>query len=69
MIRVTFRKNAGIISMYRDGNSMERGFWNTWCIHIGLAREDWTWGYDEDYYDGPLPMFGCGPLFLVTWGA
>lgn len=38
-----------------------------WYAHFFIRREHWVWGYEEDWYDGPLPSFGLGPLFLVVW--
>lgn len=43
-----------------------------WALHFLVGRGHWQWGYEEDWYDGPLPSWGCGPLFLLcgmdTWG-
>ena len=37
-----------------------------WALHVFVKRSCWTWGYEEDWYDGPLPSYGMGPLFLLT---
>jgi hypothetical protein len=37
-------------------------------VHVGVFRRwAWVWGYEEGWYDGPLPQVGAGPLFLVCW--
>ena len=37
-----------------------------WNVHIFVKRSHWIWGHEEDWYDGPLPQWGLGPLFLVA---
>jgi len=41
--------------------------WRGFSLHFVVQRDCWVWGYDEDYYDGPLPSFGVGPVFLLCW--
>ena len=33
----------------------------------GFLQKYWQWGYMQDWYDGPLHLFGLGPLLLVCW--
>ncbi len=32
-----------------------------------VKRDSWQWGYEENWYDGPLPSFGLGPPRLLAW--
>ncbi len=34
-------------------------------LHVLLTREHWQWGYQKEWYDGPLWSFGFGPFFLI----
>lgn len=55
-------KHAGLISVCwccRD---------TAWNLHLFPQRSCWSWGYEVTWYDGPWPMFGAGPLFLLAWG-
>jgi hypothetical protein len=36
-----------------------------WCLHIFPKRRHWVWGHFEDWYDGPIPTWGTGPLFRL----
>ena len=36
-------------------------------VHLLPRKRYRSWGYREDWYDGPLPEFGLGPLLLVCW--
>ena len=37
-----------------------------WTLHIfPMKRKFWEWGYREGWYDGPIPTWGFGPLFLL----
>lgn len=36
-----------------------------WNLHLFVKRSHWTWGYEEDWYDGPLPNYGLGPFALL----
>lgn len=40
--------------------------WGPWCLHMFPKRRFWTWGYVDGWYDGPLPEWGLGPLFLFV---
>jgi len=45
--------------------------WRSWALHLFVGRNHWTWGHEEDWYDGPIDNWGFGPLFLlvrVPWG-
>ncbi len=38
-----------------------------WALHIFVwKRSHWTWGFEDGWYDGPLPSYGLGPLFLLA---
>lgn len=41
--------------------------WRGFSLHIGVRHEYRSWGYREDWWDGPLPSFGLGPFLLVCW--
>lgn len=41
--------------------------WRGFSLHLGVHPLVWTWGYREDWYDGPIPNIGLGPLFLFNW--
>jgi len=41
--------------------------WRGFSLDLGVERRAWGWGYEEDWYDGPLPSIGLGPLFLFCW--
>lgn len=42
--------------------------WRGFTLHLGVWKSSgWVWGYEEDWWDGPLPMLGAGPLFLFCW--
>lgn len=47
-----------------NGKTTER-----WAIHFfpQKPKDGWQWGYEEDWYDGPIPSFSLGPLFLIAW--
>lgn len=39
-----------------------------WSLHLFVKPKYWTWGREEEWYDGPLPEYGLGPLFkLAGW--
>lgn len=50
-------KNAGLICFA----------WKHWSLHLFVQREEWVFGREDDYFDGPLWYFGAGPLFLLAW--
>lgn len=38
-----------------------------WSIHLFVkSRFHWVWGKQETWFDGPLLMYGLGPLFLIS---
>lgn len=37
-----------------------------WALHLFVKKSCWVWGFEEDWYDGPLPNYGLGPLFLLA---
>lgn len=41
--------------------------WRGFSLHVGVRREYWVWGYKEDWYDGPLPAWGFGPLVMFNY--
>jgi len=61
MAKVTFlwgwQKNAGLVCVS----------WRGFALHALVQPRDWQFGYQESWYDGPLPSVGAGPLFLLTW--
>ncbi len=36
-----------------------------WALHLLVTPGHWQFWYKEDWYDGPLPSWGMGPLFLL----
>lgn len=58
-------KSAGAISFWWDSPKPYRGR-HDWCLHLGVYRKYWTWGYESDWYDGPIDHWGLGPLFLLV---
>jgi len=36
-----------------------------WHVYFFVWREHWAWGYEDDWYDGPLPNYGLGPFILA----
>ena len=55
-------KHAGLISF-----GWVRGGCKSTDIHLFPSFNYWRWGYEEDWYDGPLPSFGLGSLMLICW--
>jgi len=37
-----------------------------WALHVAVRPSHWQWWYKEEWYDGPLPSWGFGPLFLLA---
>ena len=37
------------------------------CLHLFPRKGHRHWGYFEEWYDGPHPMFGIGPIALFCW--
>jgi len=38
-------------------------------IHFLMKKEYWKyWWRHNWYYDGPIYLFGLGPLLLISWG-
>lgn len=35
-----------------------------YTFHFFVQKEHWVWGRSVDYYNGPIDLFGIGPLFL-----
>ena len=54
-----WKQSAGLIAFWFD-----HGDFN-YCFHFIVQKEHWIWGFEDDYYDGPIKLFGMGPLFLV----
>jgi len=54
-------KHAGLLSITYGCARYE------YNLHVGVYRSHQTWGYKCDWYDGPLPEVGMGPLFLIAW--
>lgn len=50
-------RHAGLISVWCDVCS----------VHLGVSRGCWQLGFRSDWYDGPRPSFGLGPIILVCW--
>lgn len=48
-----FYKHAGLVSV--SGSN--------WSFHLFPKPRAWVWVYGTDWYDGPIYMFGLGPLF------
>lgn len=40
------------------------GSWEL-ALHLGVEREHRLWGYQESWWDGPMPMLGAGWFFLL----
>lgn len=60
-IDILWRK-AGLISfgwVYGENKSID--------FHLFPSIQYWQWGYGQDWYDGPLPYLGLGPLLLICW--
>ena len=36
------------------------------AVHLLVRPSFWLLGYEESWWDGPLYLFGLGPLVLVT---
>jgi len=36
-------------------------------IHFIVKKKQRQWGFEEEWYDGPLYSFGLGPLILICW--
>lgn len=36
-------------------------------LHLFVRREQWVWGYEGGWHDGPTHSIGFGPLFLIAW--
>lgn len=46
------------------------GFVTIWFDKVAFhffPKPKWQWGYEKDWYDGPLYSFGLGPLLLICW--
>jgi hypothetical protein len=59
----------GPIPLYyaRSAHNPSIKFWQTlnWCV---LAKEDSYWGYQMNWYDGPIHGFGLGRFhFYLFW--
>ena len=41
--------------------------WGPWqvTVHLGVRRSHWKWGREDSWWNGPLPMWGIGPLVMV----
>lgn len=37
------------------------------CLVFHILPKRYQYGYEEDWYDGPWPSFGFGPLLLICW--
>lgn len=64
--------NFYIASLYDSCGLISFGFTTSnnnheYVIHFLVSREYWQWGYQKDWYDGPLPSFGLGPFALICW--
>jgi len=64
-LKVHINKNlAGLICFEL---SWGKDNWRWFGGYFLVRRSFWKFGRDFDYYDGPLGMFGLGPLFLFSW--
>lgn len=59
-----FFKYAGLISF---GTPYPFNGYRYLDVHLVVKPKHWQFGYKKDWYDGPLPSFGLGPLFIVCW--
>jgi hypothetical protein len=62
--RISFGwEHAGLITIWSDSPDM----WDTsWSFHFIPSHTHWVWGFEKDWYDGPLLSWGLGPLFLIN---
>jgi hypothetical protein len=35
-------------------------------LHLLVKRKYWTFGYHEDWYDGPIHSISLGPIFTMN---
>ncbi len=50
---------AGLLTIWGGSDHQSINF------HFFPEKEHRLWGYEEDYYDGPLFNIGLGPLLMV----
>lgn len=58
---------AGKICFSLTKWNKDHRWFHSWNFHLVIEKEYRLWGYQQDWYDGPLHYFGLGPLFLACW--
>ena len=56
-------EHAGLISVWKDSESTS----DHWVLHLFPSKQFWVWGRQDNYYDGPIIEYGCGPLFMFGY--
>ena len=61
-LHIDFNKYAGLITIWKDP---PKKCDSAWALHLFVKKEFQIWGIEKDWFDGPLIMYGCGPIFLI----
>ncbi len=62
-----WKNNSGLICVSWKTKPTKQGF-EYWSLHFGVQYRDWIWFRSNDWYNGLIRAWGCGPIFLLVGG-
>lgn len=60
------KKSRGVFFGWEENSGLICLWYRGWSLHLAVRGDDWMWGKEEFWYDGPMRSWGLGPVFLLA---
>ena len=62
------KKNIGLTLGWKTSAGLICFWFNVFSynltFHFIVSKKHWIFGFEDDYYEGPIKLFGLGPICL-----